>query len=200
MAEQRLASSCRRNSRVQAVGTAFTVYLADKEIEVYVTEGRVALAGLQALASSSITDSDSDSYFETKKAVVDRYAESKVQELGTLDTGRGAILKIDNSTQESAAEKLLEVVATPEEDDIARRLAWRNGLLIFTGETLEQVVAEIRRYTTVQIELVSPEVREIEIAGQVHVSDTESMFKALESNFGLKVTRLGYNRVQVTVQ
>jgi len=189
-----------RNSRVQAVGTAFTVYLADKEIEVYVTEGRVALAGLQALASSSIADFDSDFSFETKKAMVDRYAESKVQELGTLDTGRGAILKIDNSTQESVAEKLLEVVATPEEDDIARRLAWRNGLLIFTGETLEQVVAEIRRYTTVQIELVSPEVREIEIAGQVHVSDTESMFKALESNFGLKVTRLGYNRVQVTVQ
>ena len=188
-----------RNSRVQAVGTAFTVYLAqDDDVEVYVTEGRVALAGLQALAPNKAGPPESGE--GGKQAVVDTYVESKVQDLGTLDIGRGAILKKRDTAPESGSDKLVELVATPQDDDIARRLAWRDGLLIFAGETLEQMVAEIRRYTTVEIELSTPEIREIEIAGQVHVGDTESMFKALESNFGLKVNRLGYNRVEVTLK
>ena len=187
-----------RNSRVQAVGTAFTVYLAEKDVEVYVTEGRVALAGLHALAPRP-TGAPKPGLVD-EKPNVDSYVESKVQDLGTLDIGRGAILKTSDAASELSSDKLLELVASPQDEDLARRLAWRDGLLVFSGETLEQVVAQIARYTTVQIELATPEIREIEIAGQVHVSDTESMFKALESNFGLKVTRLGYNRVEVTVK
>ena len=187
-----------RNSRVQAVGTAFTVYLAEKDVEVYVTEGRVALAGLHTLAPRP-TGAPKPGLVD-EKPNVDSYVESKVQDLGTLDIGRGAILKTSDAASELSSDKLLELVASPQDEDLARRLAWRDGLLVFSGETLEQVVAQIARYTTVQIELATPEIREIEIAGQVHVSDTESMFKALESNFGLKVNRLGYNRVEVTVK
>ena len=50
---------------------------------------------------------------------------------------------------------------------------------------------------SVDIEIVDPELRDIEIGGQIQVGDTDSMFKALEANFGLKVKRLSYNRVQV---
>ena len=39
-------------------------------------------------------------------------------------------------------------------------LAWRKGLIIFSGESLEQVIAEISRYTPVQIEIVNPELRQ----------------------------------------
>ncbi|MDA9095866.1 FecR domain-containing protein [Porticoccaceae bacterium] len=193
-----------RNSRVQAVGTAFTVYLAEQDVQVYVTEGRVALAGLQALAPTatgpSIPAKPSQLGGANKTLNVDTYVASKVQELGTLDLGRGARLKTSDAVSTLNSGALLERIASPENDDLAKRLAWRDGLLVFSGETLEQVVAEVSRYTTVHIELSSPEIRDIEIAGQVHVGDTESMFKALESNFGLKVNRLSYNLVEVTVK
>ena len=193
-----------RNSRVQAVGTAFTVYLAEQDVQVYVTEGRVALAGLQALAPTatgpSILAKPSQLGGANKTLNVDTYVASKVQELGTLDLGQGARLKAKHASSTLISDALLELVATPENDDLAKRLAWRDGLLVFSGETLEQVVAEVGRYTTMHIVLSSPEIRDIEIAGQVHVGDTESMFKALESNFGLTVNRLSYNRVEVTVE
>ena len=76
-------------------------------------------------------------------------------------------------------------------------LAWRKGLLIFSGETLEKVVEEVRRYTSVDIEIGNPKLRDIEIGGQIRVSDTDAMFKALEANFGLQINRLSYNRVQI---
>ena len=77
------------------------------------------------------------------------------------------------------------------------RLSWRQGLLIFSGETLETVLQEVGRYTPVEIEVAAPELRAIEIGGQIRVGDTDAMFKALEANFGVKVQRLSYNRVRV---
>ena len=194
-----------RNSRVQAVGTAFTVYLAAEDVEVYVTEGRVALAGLQALQTAPDGAMASNDQQAGEQAPMDDYVKSQVQDLGTLDIGGGVILTRSDAakaaeaaqgTGQDAAQKraqTLPLIATPQDKNLSQRLAWREGLLIFSGETLAQVLAEISRYTTVSIELASPDIRDIQIAGQVHVGDTDSMFKALESNFGLQVNRLAYN-------
>ena len=61
-------------------------------------------------------------------------------------------------------------------------------------------MTEVGRYTTVTIEIVDPALRQLKIGGQIQVSDTDSMFKALEANFGLTVKRLSYNRVQVVAK
>ena len=81
---------------------------------------------------------------------------------------------------------------------MARRLSWRKGLLIFAGEPLEEVVAEISRYTTVSIEITDPTVRTIKIGGQFRVGEIDAMFDVLEENFGLRVTRLSYNHIQLS--
>jgi transmembrane sensor len=183
-----------RNSRVQAVGTAFTVYLKESDVKVYVTEGQVALAGLYEPPpphTPRIPD--------TVQPSTDNYAQSQIQRLGTLIAGQGATLKTVKSETGSTSKRTLEVIPAVG-DNLTQRLAWHDGLLVFSGETLEQMIAEVRRYTTVDIELATPEIRSIEIGGQIRVGDTESMFKALESNFGLQVNRLGYNRVLVTVK
>ena len=70
-------------------------------------------------------------------------------------------------------------------------------MLVFSGETLESVINEVSRYTPVTIEIASPELRDITVGGQIRVGDTQSMFSALEANFGVKVQQLSYNRVQV---
>lgn len=178
------------SGRVQAVGTAFNVYLRDDDVDVLVTEGRVALASILPLASNAGVGGS---------LAEDPYAESEINGLGAFTAGEGVILK---KSQTEALKPVIELVSTGLDDSKAQkaRLAWRQGLLIFSGESLEEVAAEIRRYTPVKIEIVNPTQRKMEIGGQIQVGNTESMFKALEANFGLEVKRLSYNHVQFVVK
>jgi len=66
---------------------------------------------------------------------------------------------------------------------------------MFSGDRLEDVVKEVSRYTTVSIEIPDPAIRSMRIGGRFPVGETEVMLAALEANFNLRVTRLGYNRV-----
>lgn len=196
------------SGRVQAVGTAFNVYLKNDDVNVFVTEGRVALASilpvalrvpvqsreLDPVATKPLDDvkdtAEADGYLK----VIDRYAKSEINGLGTMAAGEGATLK-KNQDGQSVIELVPAVVGDLKKQN--SHLAWRQGVLIFSGETLDEVVKEIGRYTPVSIEIVSPELRSLEIGGQIKVGDTDSMFSALEANFGLKIKHLSYNRVQV---
>ena len=187
--------------RVQAVGTAFTVYLKDKEVNVLVTEGRVALAALETTATgfeknrvdNGLADSDLvDSSLIDSSAMlaVDPYANIATKNLGELDAGQATTLTV---TENFTAPPVQAV----SREELKRLQSWRNGLLVFSGEPLQQVVNEISRYTTVSIEITDPEVRSMEIGGRFRVGDIDGMFSALEENFGLRVNRLAYNRVQL---
>ena len=196
------------SGRVQAVGTAFNVYLRGSDVDVFVTEGRVAVASILNIDDQLPIDADaSNSHASTAVADdTDAYIATRVNGLGEISAGQGALLKIaeavgvDDDTQ-GAQRFELELVPnlTSSASHLKKNhpLAWRKGLIIFSGESLEQVIAEISRYTPVQIEIVNPELRNIEIGGQVEVGDTDSMFKALEVNFGLTIKRISYNHVQV---
>lgn len=204
------------SGRVQAVGTAFNVYLKESELEVLVTEGRVAVGSFLPLATSTPTEprqSQDNKKHEAGDVAVawvdaaarDLYAASEINGLGTIAAGRGVILKKTRAESPAAkngsprTESVVELVPTfvssSKQEHV--RLAWRQGLLIFSGESLEEAVEEIARYTSVEIDIVDPELRAIEIGGQIRVTDTDSMFKALEANFGVKIERLSYNRVQI---
>jgi transmembrane sensor len=201
------------NGRVQAVGTAFNVYLKDDDINVFVTEGRVALAStLPVVSADEPQDSAGAQELAEQNSAPDQlpsklndlYAKTELNILGAIAAGHGAILKKTAAelqgqgqlAQHQSVIKLVPIVVdNPQQQN--PHLAWRQGLLIFSGESLEEVIAEVSRYTSVDIEIVNPELRGIEIGGQIQVGDTESMFKALEASFGLKINRLSYNRVQV---
>ena len=92
----------------------------------------------------------------------------------------------------------VNVVETVEPQELAKRLSWREGVLIFAGDPLEVVVDEISRYTTVSIEITDPVVRATRIGGRFPIGETDAMFDALEANFGLRVIRLGHDRVLVS--
>lgn len=194
------------SGRVQAVGTAFNVYLNKNEVDVFVTEGRVALAStLPPVPDNLPSPEPTATQGQTLSEAPDLYAESALSGFGTFAAGQGVRLKETEKTtagQTQAAPQrhsAIELLAAAEGDAKQQqaRLAWRQGLLIFSGETLEEAMAEVERYTTVAIEIVDPELRRLTLGGQIKVSDTASMFKALEASFGLRVKRLSYNRVQV---
>jgi transmembrane sensor len=181
------------NERVQALGTAFTVYMQDNKIDVTVTEGRVTLATLSQPALVNVPAPDVASG-ALNSAVSPGNASKYVETLSALRAGQSASMNIKGASAENQL-SAIETVEVIQEQDLARRLSWREGLLVFAGDPLEDVVREISRYTTVDIEISDPEVRAIKIGGQFRVGETDAMLEALETNFGLLVTRLDENRV-----
>ncbi len=183
------------NGRVQAVGTAFSVYLKENTVDVTVTEGEVVLASFNRLSTDRLpqqgvpagTDQSSGSNAIDHIGAVDL--------LGTIKAGESATIR---SALDSGAVSTINAIETVEPQEMAKRLSWREGVLTFTGDALEVVVEEISRYTTVSIEFSDPDVRAIRIGGRFPIGETDAMFAALEANFGLRVTRLSHDRVMVS--
>jgi transmembrane sensor len=183
------------NKRVQAVGTAFSVYLKENTVDVTVTEGEVALVGVGGLISNSILPQETrhaaSQAFGTAGIVDSQFAES----LGTIKAGESASIP---SIFDAGSVHTIDAVETIEESEMAKRLSWRDGILTFAGDPLVVVVEEISRYTTISIEITDPVVRATRIGGRFPIGETDAMFDALEANFGLRVTRLSQDRVLVS--
>ena len=116
--------------------------------------------------------------------------------LGTLEAGHAATIRSPPEVSSGATE--LQAVQSIAPEQLARRLAWREGALMFSGETLEEVVKEFGRYSTVSIEIPDEAVRNMRIGGRLPVGETEAMLAALQTNFHLRVTRLAHNRVVIS--
>ncbi len=170
--------------RIRAIGTAFGVYLKDKIVDVTVSEGRVGVASV--LSSLDYKD---------QQALPDK--KNSVTSLGMLRAGEvGSIVsQVDASSQPI---KTLQKLKQVTNNDVAKRVSWTEGVLIFAGESLEDVVTEISRYTNVSIEFATPEIKDIRIGGNFPVGETDTMFSSLETNFGLHVTRLDRDRVVIS--
>lgn len=173
--------------RVQAVGTAFNVHIEDAGLNVLVTEGRVALASLGEAAFSQP---------EIDGSEVDPFVQSNSRELGILDAGELVELRIAENPR-SGAIGLEANIETVEEAELSRVESWREGYMFFSGEPLDEVVEEISRYTTLSIVITDPELKQLQIGGRFKAGDTDSMFAALETNFGIEVKQLNYNKVEL---
>lgn len=159
--------------RVRAVGTAFSVRLRGTDIEVTVTEGAVALESVEYAATSS---GSNDVRFP-----------KPAEELAVLQAG-----------QSTTFSQEVDVIRSMEEAEMARKLSWRDGMLVFSGESLEYVVEEVSRYTPISIEFSDPELRDLRIGGYFKVGETEALFEALESNFGVQVSYISDEFVQLS--
>jgi transmembrane sensor len=184
------------NGRIEALGTAFSVYLNGGDVNVTVTEGRVSLASLSP--SRSKVARLATSVGQDPTAAGSGFDDGLVEKLGTLNAGQVATIR--SSVAEAAAGSIgtLEINAPIPPDELAERLAWRDGILMFSGDRLEDVINEVGRYTTVSIEIPDAAVRNMRIGGRFPVGETEVMFSALETNFNLRVTHPSHNRVVIS--
>ena len=183
------------NGRVQAVGTAFSVYLKDHYIDVTVTEGSVTLASVDRIGTSQMprqVGQPGRNQSSGTNAIIDR---ELVEVLGTIKAGESATIQDSLDADAVSTINTIESVGVQE---MVKRLSWREGMLTFAGDPLVDVVDEISRYTTVSIEITDPVVRATRIGGRFPIGETDAMFDALEANFGLRVTRLSHNRVLVS--
>lgn len=176
---------------IEAVGTAFSVYLQDTQVNVAVTEGRVSLASINP-ARARVPQPVSGGAAREEAAEPD---EAAMQSLGFVSAGEIATIRSPATEPTAGSIAVLAELEPIPPQALAQRLAWREGVLMFSGETLENVVKELGRYTTVSIEITDENIRNMRVGGRFPVGETDTMLAALESNFNLRVIRVSHNRV-----
>ncbi|MFK7888528.1 MAG: FecR family protein [Gammaproteobacteria bacterium] len=80
------------------------------------------------------------------------------------------------------------------DEDPDASLAWREGYVVFKGESLAQVVREIDRYTPLSFEITDPDLATIPVGGFFKTGDLEQLLLVLQQNFGVAHQRDG-NRI-----
>ncbi len=85
----------------------------------------------------------------------------------------------------------VESTTTLPGEDITGKLAWISGRLVFQGEKLGDVVAEINRYNHRHMEVVDADIAGLRIGGTFNPSDPDSFVTALDRTFGIKARLVG---------
>lgn len=176
---------------VWAVGTAFNVRKQQGAVDVTVTEGRVKVIA-QIAASAPLPEVliDSPEQYRTTPSDVDIEAVSSSQ-VSTQEAFlvAGETLRFDQRI--TARERMVQA-------QLDQRLAWKNGALIFEGETLEQALTEISRYTQKEILIVDPAIKTLRIGGHFKVDDIEGLLLTLSESFGIKVSYVGDDKIHLS--
>ena len=71
-----------------------------------------------------------------------------------------------------------------------KELSWREGMLIFDNDSLEEVVSQINRYTPVKIEIRDPGIRGLKFGGYFKVGDVPAILTTMNQDFGLRVDKI----------
>ncbi len=82
-------------------------------------------------------------------------------------------------------------VSVVSEADIAKELAWRRGMLVFEGDSLEFVVEELSRYTQARFIIVDDSIRQRRVGGNFKTDDVEGLLSVLEEGLSIEVRRQG---------
>jgi transmembrane sensor len=82
--------------------------------------------------------------------------------------------------------------------EMMRKLAWRQGELIYTGQPLGEVLADISRYSDIEIELSDPALKNLPVGGAFKIDQIAAIFAALQSNFGVHAQWVDPRHVRFT--
>ncbi len=76
-------------------------------------------------------------------------------------------------------------------------LAWRNNMLAFDGETLNEAIAQVSQQTGWTFELADPSLGEMRVGGYVQ-ADPEAFIELMSSSLNLEARREGDRRVMLS--
>jgi transmembrane sensor len=157
---------------VQASGASFNVRVfPDDNVELTVTDGQVRVL----------------------------YAPQRP--LNTPERLRDDFMHVDTivSAQEAAlVEPAMQTVRKLEPNEMDSRLAWWRGEVVFQGESLEQVLAEVSRYTNTRFVIGDDKLREVRVGGYFRIGDTDAFLASLRDNFLIDWQRDQDGRIVLT--
>ena len=136
---------------VRAVGTAFSIRLRDqKQVEVLVTEGRVAIDPPDDSVGSDLA----------QQVAMPGVSTLSAGETVSVKARRFQIKKMTN-------------------DDVTRKLAWTQGRIWFDLATLPEAVAEFNRYNRRQLVIDDPGIPPAQIIGSFDARDLDGFLATL---------------------
>lgn len=110
--------------------------------------------------------------------------------------GRIALIAADGSRRPLERGQLLDIGADGrlhesrlDATQLAARMSWRSGMLVFDGDTLEAALAEFSRYTATRFVIADPALRTLRIGGYFPAGDTDVLLESLGSNLGIVARR-----------
>jgi transmembrane sensor len=164
---------------VQAVGTEFNIEITgENSIELVVTEG-VVMVG-----------------------ILDRPIDETASQEPLILTPSSALVSAGQEVVIDSTDDALEAVVAEaiDSDEIAVKLSWREGNLIFRGESLEDAVLEIGRYTEVQFVFLDEESKKIRVAGLFKAGDVDGLLTALRQNFNISYEWVADDKIVLSGQ
>lgn len=189
------------NRLVRALGTAFSVHKLKGRIEVVVSEGTVELAVVDDVLVLTPDDISTAKNIESSKkkqtVAINNEPTKVVKHLGKLSAGQSMTIPSVSSARIEGEDNHVEYL---DKGEVGRKLSWLDGKLVFAGETLAEVVTEISRHTSININIPDPELRTLRIGGHFETGETEKLFNILESGFGIKVNKIDGEHVELLRQ
>ena len=174
------------NTIVEAIGTAFLVRFESELFEVAVTEGSVKVTDLMNITA--------DAPDEAGTPVPAVRTHSVATEPIVLAAGQALSLPVGGSV----AMPEFAVVEEISERQLQRKMAWQEGLLDFSDSPLEEVIREVSRHTTLNIEIEDPALRELMFGGVFRTGDTEPLFQALEITYNIQADYIDDEAVRLS--
>jgi transmembrane sensor len=152
---------------VRALGTAFVVRMDGAALKVTVTEGMVDVGSARPRLAPSAL-------------VVGQRGRARVSARQRLDiSDQGSVLTHLN------------------EEEIARSLAWRDGMLRFDGELLRDVVKDVERHTGANFVIANSELEELHVVAYLRANNLDGFISGLEESFPDIAVRRSGDRVRI---
>ena len=77
-------------------------------------------------------------------------------------------------------------------------LAWQQGMLIFNGEPLEQVLKEISRYSDNKFVILEPKLTKIKVSGLFKTNDLNGLLSSLQNNLAIDYKRVKNSTIELS--
>jgi transmembrane sensor len=95
------------------------------------------------------------------------------------------VLAIVDAGQMAVAGSSQVKVESLDQEEIARRLAWHDGMLLFNGQSLAEVAVEFNRYNERKLVIADAAVGRLRIGGYFRATDLDSFVRVLQERFGI---------------
>ena len=157
---------------VRAVGTEFEVHLrADQHVDVVVNEGRVEVQAAGPVLPPVPGTRTKPLSMTTVRAL------SAGEQLSTA-TADYAIVPVSS-------------------EQLSSELAWRQGAIIFDGESVSEAVREIERYTDARIVVSDSRVAALRVGGRFRTDDVQGFLDGLQAALPVTIRRAADGQVYI---
>jgi transmembrane sensor len=110
----------------------------------------------------------------------------------------GAVGPPDSRIEMKPGEHLLARTGLPDvvqHADVEQITSWREGRIVFDNDTLASAVAEVNRYSRIQIVLGDPDLAQLRVSGVFAAGGTQSFLETVTRHYSLRITGKSEDRI-----